>query len=354
VLGRRLRELRERQFPGVTITQRALGKALGGAKPVSPPAISSWEKGSAIPAERWIAAYATFFAAGRSVEGASFRLLRDDELNDDELAERDSLKRELVSLRARALTGGQAPAVPESRLALGGPWHFGDGGPVRIVAAEVPVEQHNLEARPTHPTLTYGELYSFASIDALFELFGHVRAANPRSEVRVLKEHEVQPDDLAAHLVILGGVDWNPFARRLPELLPEFPIKQVSDGKDPRNAHFEVSVGDETRKYSAVLSSEEELIYDVGLFVRSPNPANRKRTLTICNAMYSLGTWAVVRTLTDVRFRDRNEEYLNERFPGQDTFSILMRVLVLMGLEAVTPDWTVAAHRLHEWPESAP
>jgi transcriptional regulator with XRE-family HTH domain len=353
-LGRRLRELRESRFPGVTITQKALGKALGGEQSISAPLISTWEKGTATPTARRIAAYATFFATERSVEGASLRLLREEELDEDELAERDSLKTELLSLRARALAGGQAPAVPESRLALGGPWHFGDGEPIRIVCAEVAEEQRNPEATPTHPTFTYGELYSFAAIDSLFELFGHIRASNPRSDIRVLKAHEVEPDDLAAHLIVLGGVDRNPLAKRLPDLVPEFPIQQVSDETDPRNAYYEVSSDDEKRKYYAVVSAGDELISDVGLFLRAPNPANLRRTLTICNAMYGLGVWGVVRALTDARFRDRNEEYLKERFSSQDAYGILMRVLVFNGVEAVTPDWTVEANRLHEWPERTP
>jgi hypothetical protein len=353
VLGRRLRELRERQFPGVTITQRALGKALGGTKPVSPPAISSWEKGSAIPAERWIAAYATIFSTRRSLEGESLRLLRNDELKPDEKAEQEALQRELLSLRANAQRVGHTTAVLDVATPLSGSWHFGDGMPIRIVCGQIPLEQQNREATPTHPTMAYGELYTFSNIDALFELHGHIRAANPRSEVQVLKAHEVEPDDLASHLVILGGIDLNPLARRSPELLPSFPVRQVSDASDPRHAYFEVSSDGEPIKYGVELSGDE-LTWDVGLFVRSPNPFNRKRTLTICNAMYSVGTWAVVRTLTDTRFRDRNEEYLNERFPGQDMFSILMRILVLNGYEAVTPDWTVAEKRLYEWPERAP
>jgi hypothetical protein len=350
VLGRRLRELRERQFPGVTITQRALGKALGGTKPVSPPAISSWEKGSAIPAERWIAAYATIFSTGRSLEGESLRLLSNDELEPAEKAERDALQRELTSLRANALNVGQAGTAPDVATALGGSWHFGDGQPIRIVCAEVPGEQQDPRATPTHPMLAYGELYTFSSIDALFELHGHIRAANPRSEVRVLKAYEVESDDLASHLILLGGIDLNPLTRRTPRLLPSFPVRQISDTSDPRNAYFEVPGNGEPTKYGAELS-EDELVSDVGLLVRAPNPYNRKRTLTICNAMYSVGTWAVVRTLTDARFRDRNEEYLSERFAGQDTLSILMRILVLNGYEAVTPDWTVPENRLYEWPD---
>ena len=350
-LASRLRELRESRFGGVRITQRALGRALRGNKPLSAPLISSWEKGTAVPTKRWIAAYATFFATNRSVEGGSFRLLRDDELTEGEQSERAALERELLSLRSHALSPQLAGRMPDFTSALRGPWHFGDGHQVSIVCAEIPPELRNLDASPTHPKLPYGELYSYSSIDALFELYGHVRAANPHSDVRALKANNLEPDDLASHLIILGGPDWNHQAKQIPELVPGFPVRQVSDETDPRRAYFEVPVDDGVDKHGAVLSDGDELIWDVGLFLRAPNPANRKRTLTVCSAMYSLGTWAVVRALTDAKFRDRNADYLNEHFSGVDAYSILMRILVLNGHEAVTPDWTVPANRLHAWPE---
>jgi len=349
-LAGRLRELRESRFSGVRITQRALGKALGGNKPLSAPLISSWEKGAATPPERWIAAYATFFATTHSVDGGSFRLLRDDELTEAERSERAALERELLSLRSQVLSSGSSP---DYASALRGPWHFGDGRQVSIVCAEIPAALRNPDATPTHPTLPWGELYSYGAIDALFELHGHIRAANPHSDVRVFRVNDLESDDLAAHLVILGGPDWNDLARRIQELLPDFPVRQVSDGTDPRHAYFEVPTADRVDKHAPVLSDGDELIWDVGLFLRAPNPANRKRTLTVCTGMYSLGTWAVVRALTDVKFRDRNADYLNERFPGADAFSILMRILILNGQEALTPDWTVPDDRLHEWPESS-
>jgi hypothetical protein len=350
-LAGRLRELREFRFSGVRITQKALGKALGGSKPLSAPLISSWEKGAATPPERWIAAYATFFATTRSVDGDSFRLLRDDELTEAERSERAGLERELLSLRSRALAPQVAERVRDFTSALRGPWHFGDGQPVSIVCAEIPSDLRNAEASPTHPTLPYGELYSYGSVDALFELHGHIRAANPRSDVRVFKERDLQPDDLASHLVILGGPDWKSLSRRIPELLPDFPVRTVSDETDPRDAYFEVPERDGVTTHRPVLSDDGELIWDVGLFLRAPNPANRKRTLTICAGMYSLGTWAAVRSLTDANFRDRNAAYLAERFAANEASSIVMRILVLNGREAVTPDWTVADNRLYEWPE---
>jgi hypothetical protein len=319
---------------------------LRGSKPLSAPLISSWEKGTAVPAKRWIAAYATFFATDRSVEGGSFRLLRQDELTDGERSERAALERELLSLRSQI-----AGPAPDFASALRGPWHFGDGNQISIVCAEIPAELRNPDASPTHPTLPYGELYSFSSLDALFELHGHIRAANPHSEVRVFKADDPQPDDLASHLVILGGPDWNDLAKQIPQLVPGFPVRQQSDGADPRNAYFEVPADDGVDRHGPVLSDRDELTWDVGLFLRAPNPANRKRTLTVCTGMYGLGTWAVVRSLTDERFRDRNADYLSDRFSGADAFSILMRILVLNGHEALTPDWTVPDNRLHEWPE---
>jgi hypothetical protein len=63
--------------------------------------------------------------------------------------------------------------------------------------------------------------------------------------------------------------------------------------------------------------------------------------------MYQRGTYGAVRALTDKRFRDRNREYLRERFGGETTYSILSRVTVFLG-KAVTPDWS--EDLLHEWP----
>lgn len=349
-LASRLRELRESKFSGVRITQRALGGALSPDNALSAPLISSWEKGTATPAKRWIAAYATLFATSRSAEGGSLRLLRDEELDRRERAARDELHRELSKLRSQALREAKAEA-PGLR-ALGGTWHFSDGAPVRLVCAEVPTDQLHLEATPTHPKLAYGKFYSYASIDALIELHGHIRAANPHSDVRILKDDDIAEDDLSAHLVVLGGIDWNPLTRRLQNdrRLP-VPIHQVSTGDDPAKAYFEVGGGESLRQHRPEITDDGELLSDVGHFLRAPSPYNTRRTLTICNGLFSLGTYGVVRALTDTRFRERNEEFLRDRFRGSDSFSILMRIDVVQQNEVVTPDWTNPDMRLHEWPE---
>ena len=82
---------------------------------------------------------------------------------------------------------------------------------------------------------------------------------------------------------------------------------------------------------------------DVALFARAVNPFNRKRIVTICNGMYGRGTYGAVRALTDERFRDRNMEYIQARFPDAEACCILTRVTVENGV-TLTPDWTLPGH----------
>jgi hypothetical protein len=70
--------------------------------------------------------------------------------------------------------------------------------------------------------------------------------------------------------------------------------------------------------------------------------------VTICNGLSSRGVLGAVRALTDERFRDRNTEYTSERFAGCDSYSLLMRVLIVGGV-VMTPDWTRPDVLLHEW-----
>lgn len=347
-LARRLRQLREEQWD-VRVTQHALAQALG----VSEALISSWENehNPVTPPRGRLAAYATFFATHRSVERAGPRLLPIGELNEDERATQETLLQELTALRDKAVRADQA--TPPSGGVLGGSWHFDDEGPVRMVCAQVPDDQRNPEATPTHPTLVYGETYAFSNIDSLVELHGHIRAANPRSDVRIVKVSDLERDDYAAHLVVLGGIDTNLLTRRLQDdRRLQVPVRQVSSGDDPAKAYFETGSGDEVEQHWATVR-DGELQSDVGQFLRAPNPYNQSRTLSICNGLYSLGTYGAVRALTDTRFRDRNERYLRQRFDGRSSYSILMRIDVLNGDEALTPDWTDRTTRVHEWPAEA-
>lgn len=349
-LSHRLRALREEQWPDVTITQSDLAQAFSAEKPASVPLLSSWEsrgKPKTPPLHR-LAAYATFFATRRSVASRPYRLIPVEELTPDELRHREELLSELSDLRAAVESEGAA-APPDDRPDRGF-WYFHDRHVITIVVAQLPAD---MRARmpysdPTQPD--YVELYTYADLDALIELHGHIRALNPRSQVNFRIASDLAPDDYTTHLVLLGGVDWNLVTRELLDRV-DLPISQVARHDEAEAGGFVVRARTgEERLYAPRLGRHGGLLEDVGHFYRGTNPFNHKRTVTICNGQYGRGTLGVVRALTDSRFRDRNAAYLETRFAGANAYSVLTRVQVVNG-QVVTPDWNLPESRLVEWPE---
>jgi transcriptional regulator with XRE-family HTH domain len=349
-LARRLRELRLTEWPGLAVTQPQLAKALG----VSVPSISAWEseRSPQPPPANRLDDYARFFATQRSLAGGKTRLLDEDDLTPDEQVRRDELGDELAGLReaidapvSRWPVGGGRPHVPT------GPLVFTDGAPITIVCAPLPdyFQDRMPYGDPDEPD--YVESYSYADLDGLIELHGHVRAMNPDSQVRIRRASDMSPDDLTTHLLLLGGVDWNELTRDLLDAV-SVPVSQMARENDPVGA-FEVGEGDDTIEFRPHLErygDKQRLVSDVAHLFRGPSPLNWKRTVTIFNGMFGRGTYGAVRILTDARFRDRNADYLRGRFHG-DTYSVLARVQIVMR-EVVTPDLTVRETRLHEWPEA--
>ena len=338
-LARRLRALRQRHWPGVKVTQRQIAEALGGETPLSLPLISSWESlgKPALPPANRLAGYATFFASRRSVESTPARLLDEAELSEDERVARDGLYAELLGLRF--------PGDPE--VARSTTWLFPDRLPIFIVTGSLP--SHLRERMPfTDPEdPDHVRSYGMADLDAVIEVHGHIRAVNPAAEVRICRSEEMTEDDFSSHLVLIGGVDWNTVNRDITRRL-DLPVRQRMRATDEDSGYFSTTDGEQ---FKPVLDpANGTLIEDVAHFFRGKNPYNARRTVTLCNGMYGRGTYGAVRSLTDATFLDRNEGYLRERFQGAPTFSVLMRVRTNPNGAVVTPDWTVAEDRLHEWP----
>jgi hypothetical protein len=253
-----------------------------------------------------------------------------------------------------------APAplnAPAPAPAIASPtWTFADLNTVTIVCAPLSEElQRRMPyADPNAPD--YIDLHRYADLDALVELHGHIRAVNPHVQVHFKLSSDLVGDDYTTHLVLLGGVDWNDLLQEVQEVV-DLPVQQVSKNADDVenwDAWFESTIGKDRREYRArveEMQGRSVLREDVGYFYRGPNPFNTKRTMTICNGMYGRGVYGTVRALTDMRFRDRNEEYLAARFGDEQAFSILMRVRITNG-KVMTPDWNRDVTRLHEWPDS--
>jgi transcriptional regulator with XRE-family HTH domain len=351
VLARRLRTLREEQFAGRKITQQQLARALGG---VSVPLISSWESQASprIPPLARLDAYALLFATERSFETAPGGYPAAVSLSEDEQATMNELKRELRQLRSAALRASTAEPEPgESEVSLSmGPWYLPEGKVITIVCARLP--DHMIKTIPYTDVddPDYIEFLTYSELDSLFELHGHIRAANPAKDVYLRVSGHLAPDDYTSHLALLGGVDWNEMTQTTLERL-QLPVRQVADWTTEGAQYFEVDDKGVSSQYRPVLEKsgdKEILLEDVALFVCAVSPFNRKRKVTICNGMYGRGTLGVVRALTDASFRDRNAEYLASRFGDSECYCILSRVPVVHG-RTLTPDWSLGEHTLFEW-----
>lgn len=337
-LAKRLRELREDRWPGFKLTQTVLAKVLGNA---SAGTVSSWESPVApkLPPPDKLRAYARFFATRRSIEGDAPALLPLDSFSDDEMRAYHDLENELLGLRDEARRPSLKPEVVVRRQ-----WLFADRGPLTIVCAQLPPENTGSFANPANPN--YTELQSFADLDALIELHGHVRAENPEMEVFFKAAPKVVPDDLSGHVVLLGGTVWNDVTQDLSDLAG-LPVKQVQDSEVETG---EIFVADKKKflpKWSG--GSPKFLREDVGLLMRVPNPLNSSRALIVCNGVHSRGVLGAVRSLTDARLRDKNEEYIARNFANTNAYAIVMRVPIIGG-QTMTPDFNTQGSVLYQWP----
>lgn len=321
-LGSRLRELRESRG----MTQLRLGRCLG----VAVSSISSWESGAKLPPLTRLADYATFFAAGATTGGVP----PENQLTGEQREERLRLKQELDRLRT-ALDETRDPAEAEARQDF---WHFPDGGPVLIVTGGLSEKHWSPLGTPSEPNFL--SLARCADLDAAVELFGTVRAANPRSEVEIRLEN-LGDDDLRAHLVFLGSGAANPWVEWLTA---EWPVRQVLDEDVPDGSVFEI---DGERRLKPGFRGDQ-LVEDVGMLARIPNPNNIRRTLTFCSGVFTRGGFGAVRCLTDPQARDRNLGYLRDNVEDLDRFGVLMRVPVMRHVTG-TPDLQNPANRLYEW-----
>jgi transcriptional regulator with XRE-family HTH domain len=355
VLAQRLRALREEHWPHRKITQAQLARALE----VSVPLISSWEKRTdpKIPPLPRLQDYAAVFASERCFATNPPRIISSQDLSDMERRVMHDLEQELLGLRRDALPASvaQIGSRPGNRVitsAGNDPLSFPDDEEITIVCARWPDEE--LVKIPYTDTADpdYVELLTCSELDSLFELFGHLRAFNPANQVNFRIAGPLAPDDLTSHLVTLGGIDWNKATSSVLQKL-QLPVEQVADWTTEGGQYFEVEGGKAESKFRPVLEKSGDrkiLREDVALFARAVNPFNQERTVTVCNGMYSRGTYGVVRALTDAKFRNRNADYIKNTFGDSSSYCMVTRVPIINGA-AVTPDLTASGSILFEWSE---
>ena len=342
-LASRLKQLRRQS----RLTQVELAAAFSQEGKLADVTVSSWESSNSpkLPPPDRLRAYARFFATPRSVEG-QHKLLPYNELTPDEEKEYKKLEAELLGLRSAASDESHGSKPTSNRS-----WLFHDDATITFVCAQLLSDDIGSFGDPENPN--YTKLQTYADIDALIELFGHIRAENPAATVHFRTPPDVEPDDLTGHLIVLGGVVWNEITDRLSEMA-KLPVRQVKDPPLESGEIFVADVEGEERPFWPKWTDESKKVLkeDIGLLARVPNPLNADRTLTICNGIHSRGVYGAVRSLTDAALRKGNERYISENFGDADSFGILMSVNIIKN-KTMTPDFNGRDVVLYKWPQGA-
>jgi len=335
-----LRDLREATWSDHVLTQAQLAKAFSTEDPVASATVSSWEsmtRPKTPPANR-LSAYARFFCTQRSLDDQP-HMIAEDQLTPAELERCRQLESQLL----RLLNPDDGKAQRSFQF---------DAGPVIVICPDAPPEMRGPLA--DDHSLNFTIMQKYADLDALIELYGHVRAENPSLDVFHRLASEVVSDDLSSHVILIGGIGWNEVQRSIQSALSLVPITQeaVEELKAGDIFRVESSKGIESfyPEYEELSDSQRKVVADVGYLARLRNPFRFNRTLTICNGIHSRGVLGAVRCLTDAKVREENERYLAERFPGGE-FAILVRVPVVNN-QTMSPDLQDPKARLYEWTPS--
>ncbi len=354
-LADRLRDLREREYKQLTqkqapLTQKQLAKVLGGAEALSIATVSLWEKpgSNRLPPPQRLATYARLFCTSRSFEVGAPRLLRDDELTEQEQQQEAGLYAELLALRERAQSTGSAAAAGREQLAAperrGSIWRVPDGQAVSIVCSDALEADRPSYADPSH--LNYSRYAKYADLDAIVEVYGQVKADNPAaSMVRLLSPHELLQDFALNHLIVVGGAAVYDVA---PYFAQDIPLPQAEPIPGTDTHVFKCRVGDEVREFTSTRDEDGVLVEDIGLIARGEHPHAPGHTVTMLSGITSRGVHGAALGFIIGQVRDENEEYLRGAFGNANAFCIVMRVPVIQNI-ALPPNLARDNVRLYEW-----
>jgi hypothetical protein len=139
-------------------------------------------------------------------------------------------------------------------------WHFPDGSRITLVSYRIPPDRRPPSA--DRADLNYVRYADLADLDALIDIHGAIRAYNPASQIAIIAAQDLTQQDVANHIVLIGGLTWkiaNPWFSRI------FPTPiQLEDPWDRRA--IVVNDTDDRELEFKYTVTDDELVEDVGFF----------------------------------------------------------------------------------------
>ncbi len=241
----------------------------------------------------WLRTRGFSAAAGLSRPGPP-RLLRDDELTEQERERESELYDELLALRERAQSTGPAASVAREQPApRASQLDLEHSGRARRSASYVPMRRIPL-LTPVTSHLNYSQYARFADLDALLEVFGQVKADNPESWIRILSPASLAADFALNHLIIIGGAA---VEKAAPGFTQDVPLPAVQIVPLPTGLPGETHVfryETEGLEFGSSYTEDGTLTRDIGFIARAPHPIVPDRTVTVVGGITSRGVHGAV------------------------------------------------------------
>ncbi len=209
--------------------------------------------------------------------------------------------------------------------------HFPGRTQITLVSYRLPPDQRPPSSDQSNPN--YVRIADLADLDTLIDVYGAVRAHNPQSRVVIVAAQELAQQDVATHLVLIGGLTWEAVT---PWFSCIFSIPIEAGDPFDRGAIVVRDPDNGDREFAHTLS-DGEVVEDVGFFASGKNPSAPRRRLVICGGITTRGVRGAALCFSDLQMQERNDQYVMSRFPDGSAYCIVMRVPI-MNKDPLTPD----------------
>jgi hypothetical protein len=207
-------------------------------------------------------------------------------------------------------------------------WGLRDGDSVIVVCSELdnPETRQNVEPREFIYCLKYGD------VDAYFEVVTTLLRLYPRVKLRVMSAGEIEATklDLARHIIIIGGPDYNALARRVLSWgITQFdyrtPYLDTRSTKHPK----EIVIFDKLTNKEYCHTAD---IRDYGYFERTVNPHNPDSRVVLVGGCHTIGVTGAVKAFSMAESEEgeiphgvlRNASLVAKRIGRNKSFSVLV------------------------------
>lgn len=207
-------------------------------------------------------------------------------------------------------------------------WGIKNGEYVTVVCSELdnPAKRQNVEPREFIYNLKYGDVDAyFEVITTLLRLYRDIKLSKFSAG-----EAESRPIDMARHLILIGGPDYNSFTKRiLNKQITQYTYKSLESEGNKTVQPDEMVLYDSLDKREYYEAADEK---DYGYFERIKNPDDQRKNLILIGGCRTLGVTGAAKAFSMAESEKGeipkvvldNAKEVAKRISRQSEFSVLL------------------------------